>query len=54
MSEYTAIQKSSIDKAITSLDKLRYTLIQESKWDDVDQVAKLINTLWAMQDNLEG
>ena len=52
-SEYIPMQKTSIDRAIHNLEKLKYGFLKQNDMLGVDEVAAIINQLNAMQQTME-
>jgi len=52
-SEYVPMQKTAIDRAINNLEKLKYGFLKQNDMLGVDEVAAIINKLWAMHQEME-
>ena len=52
-SEYVPMQKTSIERAIAALDKLKYGFVKQNDMLGVDEVSAIINQLAAMRETME-
>lgn len=53
MTEYTQIQINAIDRAMTALDKVKYTLVKQGNETEEDNIVRIINELNRLQQRLE-